>query len=131
MPSPYENALEYFSNAARVMDIGRSIERLLTNPQRQLKVDGRHIRGSSADSGCPPLVRAVIALGKKLSLGIVAEAVETQEQLTALQDEDCDFGQGHYFSEPMTADEFGSWRKRAGESPKADDAQVLRFPPSR
>ena len=39
MPSHFENALTYFTDAARTMDLSRSIERLLVTPARQLKVE--------------------------------------------------------------------------------------------
>ena len=105
-----------------------SIEDLSHLPFSKLKVDGRHIHTSNADVGCPPLVCAMIAMGKKLNLGIVAEAVESQVQLSALKEAGCDFGQGNFFTKPMTADElrifFG-----ANESKSTTEAQVLRFPP--
>ena len=68
----------------------------------------------------------MIALGKKLDLGIVAEAVESQPQLTALRDEGCDFGQGNYFTKPMRAAELRSLLTGARETQKN---QLLRFPP--
>ena len=107
-----------------------SIEDLAHLPFSKLKVDGRHVQASSAGSGCPPLVRAVIALGKKLNLGIVAEAVETQAQLAALKDESCDFAQGYLFSKPMTAAKLKSRLIGAGESPRSADSQLLQFPPT-
>ncbi len=107
-----------------------SIEDLAHLPISKLKVDGRHVQASSAGSGCPPLVRAVIALGKKLNLGIVAEAVETQAQLAALKDESCDFAQGYLFSKPMTAAKLKSRLIGAGESPRSADSQLLQFPPT-
>ncbi len=103
-----------------------SIEDLTHLPFSKLKVDGRHIRASNAEDGCPPLVRAVIALGKKLDLGIVAEAVESQPQLAALREEGCDFGQGNFFTKPMRSAELRSLLIGARESQKN---QLLRFPP--
>jgi EAL domain-containing protein (putative c-di-GMP-specific phosphodiesterase class I) len=50
-------------------------------------------------------VRAIIGLGKQLNLQVVAEGVETAEQLAALRDSGCDALQGYYFSRPLPAAE--------------------------
>jgi EAL domain-containing protein (putative c-di-GMP-specific phosphodiesterase class I) len=44
----------------------------------------------------------VISMGKNLHMRVVAEGVETPEQLAFLQDGDCPFGQGYYFGLPLT-----------------------------
>jgi EAL domain-containing protein (putative c-di-GMP-specific phosphodiesterase class I) len=44
------------------------------------------------------IARAIIALGHNLKLKVIAEGVETREQLTFLRDHDCDQMQGYYFS---------------------------------
>ena len=46
----------------------------------------------------------MISMGKNLHLRVVAEGVETQEQLAYLQARECPFGQGYYFSKPLSAD---------------------------
>jgi EAL domain-containing protein (putative c-di-GMP-specific phosphodiesterase class I) len=51
-------------------------------------------------------VRAVISLGKSLGHRVVAEGVETVEELTFLAAEQCDEGQGYYFSRPVAAADF-------------------------
>jgi EAL domain-containing protein (putative c-di-GMP-specific phosphodiesterase class I) len=45
-------------------------------------------------------------MGKNLHVQVVAEGVETQEQLAFLQARECPFGQGDYFSEPVAGPEF-------------------------
>jgi EAL domain-containing protein (putative c-di-GMP-specific phosphodiesterase class I) len=52
------------------------------------------------------IVSAVISLGQSLRLRIVAEGIETVEQLSFLQSRACTEGQGYYFSKPIAADEF-------------------------
>ncbi|MDP9007246.1 MAG: EAL domain-containing protein [Pseudomonadota bacterium] len=47
------------------------------------------------------IVGAVISMGNNLNMRVVAEGVETPEQLAFLQDRDCPFGQGYYFSQPL------------------------------
>jgi diguanylate cyclase (GGDEF)-like protein len=136
----FENDLERIVRGLDTLGVGLcvddfgtspfSIEDLTHLPFSKLKVDGRHIQASGDESGCPPVVRAVIALGKKLSLGIVAEAVETQAQVAVLVDEGCDFGQGHYFTKPMTGSELWSTLASDGDSRHNEPADVLKFPPS-
>jgi len=48
----------------------------------------------------------VISMGKSLHLRVVAEGVETAEQLAFLQERQCPEGQGHYFSKPVVAADF-------------------------
>jgi EAL domain-containing protein (putative c-di-GMP-specific phosphodiesterase class I) len=50
-------------------------------------------------------------MGNSLKLKVVAEGVETQGQLTFLKHLSCEEGQGHFFSRPLTAEDFGSLLK--------------------
>jgi EAL domain-containing protein (putative c-di-GMP-specific phosphodiesterase class I) len=49
---------------------------------------------------------AIILLGQKLNLRVIAEGVETDEQMNFLRDNNCDEMQGYYFSRPVSALEF-------------------------
>jgi len=49
------------------------------------------------------IVHAIVTLAKNLGMSLVAEGVETAEQLVLLQAMDCDQGQGYFFSKPMPA----------------------------
>jgi len=48
----------------------------------------------------------VISMGKSLHMGVVAEGVETREQLAFLREQSCPEGQGYYFSRPVPAEQF-------------------------
>jgi len=48
----------------------------------------------------------VIGMGRSLKLRVVAEGVETQQQLAFLQQHECDEAQGYYFSRPVVPQEF-------------------------
>jgi EAL domain-containing protein (putative c-di-GMP-specific phosphodiesterase class I) len=53
------------------------------------------------------LVRAVIAFAKTLNLGVMAEGIESGEQLRRLRELGCDLGQGHHFAKPLPAEVMG------------------------
>lgn len=75
-------------------------------PIDTLKVDRSFIRNLSKDSDNQAITEAIIAMGKTLSLTVVAEGVETQDQWDFLRDHICDEMQGFYFSRPIAPDQF-------------------------
>jgi diguanylate cyclase (GGDEF)-like protein/PAS domain S-box-containing protein len=72
-----------------------------------LKVDKSFVRDLTTDADDASIVSAVINMGKSLHMRVIAEGVETQAQLTFLEEHDCLEGQGNYFSCPLAAPEFG------------------------
>ena len=75
-------------------------------PVDVLKIDQSFVQHIAPFPDGAPLVRAVIAMGKSLGCRIVAEGVETTDQLAYLRSELCDEGQGYHFSPPLDADAF-------------------------
>ena len=75
-------------------------------PIDTLKVDRSFIRNLSQDSENQAITQAIITMGKNLSLTVVAEGVETQEQKDFLRDHICDEMQGFHFSKPLAPDKF-------------------------
>jgi EAL domain-containing protein (putative c-di-GMP-specific phosphodiesterase class I) len=75
-------------------------------PLNLIKLDRRFISrvGTETDDA---IVRAVVALGQSMGLGVVAEGVETHEQLATVTALGCQFAQGFYFSRPVDRSEFG------------------------
>ncbi|MDD4864086.1 MAG: EAL domain-containing protein [Alishewanella agri] len=71
-----------------------------------LKVDRRFIANMTANSDDRQIAKAIIELGHTLRFEVLAEGVETAEQLALLQDMACDYYQGYYFSKPVPAEEF-------------------------
>lgn len=82
-----------------------SLSYLRRFPVDILKIDQSFIRDLNLGSGDDTLVKAIIAMGQSLNLDIIAEGVESNEQLDFLQKHDCNFAQGYYFSKPVSADE--------------------------
>jgi len=75
-------------------------------PIDTLKVDRSFIRNLPQDSEDKAITEAIINMGKTLSLTVVAEGVETEEQEIFLREHICDEMQGFYFSKPVAADKF-------------------------
>lgn len=75
-------------------------------PVDTIKVDRSFIRDIPEDTEDKALTEAIIAMGKTLSLNVVAEGVETQEQYDFLREKACDEFQGFYFSKPLEKDKF-------------------------
>ena len=83
-----------------------SLSYLRRFPIDVLKIDQSFIRGLSHDSSDAALVGAIISLGKSLNLNVIAEGVETAQQLAFLRAHDCEEGQGFHFSKALPADAF-------------------------
>ncbi|RJF96813.1 EAL domain-containing protein [Noviherbaspirillum cavernae] len=83
-----------------------SLGQLKNFPIDTLKVDRSFIRDIATSADDKAITEAIIAMGKTLSLTVVAEGVETMEQEAFLREHACDEMQGYYFSKPIAADEF-------------------------
>jgi len=68
-----------------------------------IKVDRSLVRDSSLDGQTPLILRSVVALAHELGKEVVAEGVETQADASYLRSIGCEFGQGYYYGEPMSA----------------------------
>ena len=88
-----------------------SLNMLATLPIDALKLDMRFVRTAFAQEGDSDthMIKVVIDIAFHLSVPVIAEGVETEEQLNALRDLGCDTVQGYYFSEPVRAEKFADF----------------------
>ena len=75
-------------------------------PLNQLKIDQSFIHDINSDSNDSVIVETIIGMAKHLGLSVIAEGVETSEQVQFLRDNNCKGYQGYLFSIPLAADEF-------------------------
>ena len=80
-----------------------SLSSLRHFPIDLLKIDRTFVAGLGRDDGDAAVVQAVVALASALGLGVVAEGVETPEQLGRLRQMRCALGQGYLFAPPLTS----------------------------
>ena len=104
--------------------ISRSSGYLKSFALHALKIDRSFIRDIPGDKEDEILVRMIITLANNLGLKVIAEGVETQEQLTYLLLSQCDQIQGYYFSKPVGAEEFEEMLRTG----KCLERQVKRAP---
>jgi len=85
-----------------------SLSYLRKFPIDALKIDQSFVRQITTIPDETIIVEAVISMGRSLKLRVVAEGVETQEQLAFLQAHQCDEAQGYYFSRPLLPHQFAN-----------------------
>lgn len=85
-----------------------SLSYLLQFPIDALKVDRSFVREIRRVRDGSPIITAVISMGKSLNHRVIAEGVETLEQLAFLKQQRCEEGQGFHFSPPLEAGRFAA-----------------------
>jgi EAL domain-containing protein (putative c-di-GMP-specific phosphodiesterase class I) len=71
-----------------------------------LKIDQSFVRGITTTPDDTTIVSAIISMGRSLNLRVIAEGVESAEDLAFLKSQNCDEAQGFYFSRPVAAAQF-------------------------
>ena len=84
-------------------------------PVNRIKMDKSFVKRLGEDRDDEAIARAVIALGRSIGLGVIAEGIETRTQHDFLRDEFCDEGQGYLYGRPLAAGVFmESWSMMEG-----------------
>jgi EAL domain-containing protein (putative c-di-GMP-specific phosphodiesterase class I) len=89
-----------------------SITHLQHFPLDGLKLPGAFVRDLVEDPRCRAIVRSLITMAHDLDMRVIAEEVETREQLDIIVDLGCEYIQGFYFSKPMEPDDFMAFLQR-------------------
>lgn len=105
--------------ALRDMGVGLSVDdfgtgfsglsRLVTLPVTEIKIDKSFVDGCLTDNRSRSLLEAITSIGQSFGMMVVAEGVETREQLQLLQRIGCPVVQGYYFARPLPAEDVPNW----------------------
>ncbi|MCU6792157.1 EAL domain-containing protein [Paenibacillus sp. WQ 127069] len=78
-------------------------------PVNTLKIDASFIRDIHHNKESQAIVKAILTIAQTLDINVIAEGVESQEQLAILQEDGCNQGQGFLFSKPLSDQDFGAY----------------------
>ncbi|MBK9155348.1 MAG: PAS domain S-box protein [Chloracidobacterium sp.] len=82
-----------------------SLSYLQRFPFDRLKIDRSFVDEMGKNDKCAAIVKTILMLGENLGIEVVAEGIETEQQLRSLRELGCRFGQGYLFSRPVSADD--------------------------
>ena len=102
-----------------------SLQYLKRLPLNQLKIDQSFVRDLVTDSSDRAIVHTIIAMAHSLNLDVIAEGVETEEQLQFLMNMDCTHFQGYLFSRPVAIEQFEELLKQEDISNVRISAAIL------
>jgi diguanylate cyclase (GGDEF)-like protein/PAS domain S-box-containing protein len=78
-------------------------------PVRKVKIDSGFVDGLPGEGDDCAITEAIIKMAQPLGLEVVAEGVETSQQMEYLREHGCGMGQGYFFTQPLTAEQFEKW----------------------
>jgi EAL domain-containing protein (putative c-di-GMP-specific phosphodiesterase class I) len=91
---------------------------------RIIKIDQSFVRPLQQSEQSDLLLETIVSLGEKLDMTMLAEGIETREQLDRLRRTGCELGQGFAFSHAVPSTELHSMLSRGVEAPEAPEARV-------
>ena len=106
-----------------------SLNMVSSLPIDALKLDMRFIRDAFKKGGNTHMLEIILDIADYLSVPVIAEGVETEEQLDALRTMGCDLVQGYFFSKPVSAAEFEPFILQKKEVQKAEEEAAKRQRP--
>lgn len=81
-------------------------------PVDTLKIDASFIRDIDNNEESQAIVTAILTLAQKLNINVIAEGIESEEQIKFLNKDGCRQGQGFFFSKPLSTEDFEGYLKR-------------------
>jgi diguanylate cyclase (GGDEF)-like protein/PAS domain S-box-containing protein len=118
LPEHAQSALQHLRDlgvTVSIDDFGTgysSLSYLKKLPIDALKIDQSFLHQVNGSPNGSAIAIAIIRMGKSLNLRVVAEGVESGEDLAFLKEHDCDEAQGFYFSQPLPANQFAALLKK-------------------
>ena len=112
--------LSSFGVGIHIDDFGTgysSLSYLAELPAQTLKIDQSFVARLAESANNERVVQAIIALGKAMNLEVVAEGIETEQQLDLVTRFGCDLGQGFYIEKPLPEAEFRAWCENRAPAP--------------
>jgi EAL domain-containing protein (putative c-di-GMP-specific phosphodiesterase class I) len=126
--------LKTFGASLALDDFGTgysSLSYLHRFPVDTIKVDRSLVRDSGLNGSTPLILKSIIALAHELGKEVVAEGIETERDAAYLRSIGCEFGQGYYYGEPMSAKDvasllaaLASQRKKKSRSSSSEEEAV-------
>ena len=104
-----------------------SLNMLAAMPIDILKLDMKFVQNYSEADNSRSILSFVIGLAKWMNLYVIAEGVETKEQLDLLRGMDCNLAQGYYFSKPLPDIDFEAILRKSGKTLEDVSDQTIRF----
>jgi diguanylate cyclase (GGDEF)-like protein/PAS domain S-box-containing protein len=105
-----------------------SLSYLRILPVTAVKIDRSFISGMQTNDDRAEMVRAIVALAHNLRLAVVAEGVETTEELEALEELECEYAQGYLFARPLSAAAAGALIASGPERRRTEGTAANRTP---
>ena len=127
------NALKSLGVTLALDDFGTgysSLSYMRRFPIDTLKIDRSFVRDLTTDADDASVVSAIINMGKSLHMRVVAEGVETREQLKFLKENRCAEAQGYYLNRPMKAERFANLLCQASADASPNGLAAARRVPS-
>jgi diguanylate cyclase (GGDEF)-like protein len=123
---PVLNDLSAFGVGIHIDDFGTgysSLSYLAELPVQTLKIDQSFVERLTESATNARIVQSIIALGKAMGLEVIAEGVETEQQLKLVTQFGADLAQGYFIGRPMPAEEFIDWCQAVDQT--TNDLPVL------